>query len=66
MNSLVTISQVCNPAGNVIVFSNYDGSKETTLGRLNIVVDVNIPNLKIGICSYEYDLLSILMFYQIS
>ena len=53
MNSLVTISQVCNPAGNVIVFSNYDGSKETTLGRLNIVVDVNIPNLKIGICSYE-------------
>lgn len=53
MNAFTTFSQVCNPAGNVIIFSNYDGSKETALGRLNIVVDVNIPNLKIGIVSYE-------------
>ena len=43
----------CNAVGNVVIFSNYDGSKETVAGRLNIDVDVNIPNLKIGICSYE-------------
>jgi len=38
---------VCNPAGNLMLFTNYDG------GHLNIVVDVNIPNLKIGVVSYE-------------
>lgn len=37
----------CNPSGNVIIYSNYDG------GVLNISVDQNIPNLKIGICTYE-------------
>jgi gliding motility-associated-like protein len=31
----------------LILFTNYDG------GELNIHVDVNIPNLKIGICSFE-------------
>jgi hypothetical protein len=40
-------SQSCNPTGNLIIFSNYDG------GELNIDVNVNIPNLKIGVCSYE-------------
>lgn len=40
-------AQTCNPNGNLIVFSNYDG------GQLNINVDVNIPNLKFGIVSYE-------------
>ncbi len=40
-------AQVCNPNGNIIIFSNYDG------GLLNINVDVNIPNLKIGVVSYE-------------
>jgi gliding motility-associated-like protein len=40
-------AQTCNPNGNLIIFSNYDG------GQLNINVDVNIPNLKIGIVSYE-------------
>lgn len=39
--------QVCNSNGNIVIFSNYDG------GFLNINVDVNIPNLKIGIVSYE-------------
>lgn len=39
--------QFCNPNGNLIVFSNYDG------GNLTINVDVNIPNLKIGVVSYE-------------
>ena len=37
----------CNPNGNLIIYSNYDG------GVLNINVDVNIPNLKIGVSSYE-------------
>src|SRR3954471_3520136 len=37
----------CNPNGNLVLFTNYDG------GVLNINVDVNIPNIKIGICSYE-------------
>ena len=38
---------ICNPIGNLAVFSNYDG------GILTINVDQNIPNLKIGICTYE-------------
>lgn len=38
---------VCDPSGNLVVFTNYDG------GEMTINVDVNIPNLKIGICSYE-------------
>lgn len=37
----------CNNTGNVIIYSNYDG------GMLKINVDQNIPNIKIGICSYE-------------
>lgn len=40
-------SQTCNPTGNIVVYSNYDG------GIININCDVNIPNLKIGICTYE-------------
>src|SRR5262245_13069015 len=38
---------ICNPSGNVVLFSNYDG------GVLNINVDMNTPNLKIGVVSYE-------------
>jgi len=38
---------VCDPSGNLVVFTNYDG------GEMTIDVDVNVPNLKIGICSYE-------------
>ena len=37
----------CNPDGNVVVYSNYEG------GVLNINVDQDIPNLKIGVVSYE-------------
>jgi hypothetical protein len=37
----------CNPAGNLWVYANYDG------GVLNINCDVNIPNIKIGVCTYE-------------
>lgn len=40
-------AQSCDPEGDWILFTNYDG------GNLNIVVDQNIPNLRIGICSYE-------------
>ncbi len=37
----------CVPNGNLFVYTNYDG------GVLNIDVNVNIPNIKIGICTYE-------------
>ncbi|MFN8393393.1 MAG: T9SS type A sorting domain-containing protein [Bacteroidia bacterium] len=37
----------CSSLGNLWVYANYDG------GVLNINVDVNIPNIKIGICTYE-------------
>lgn len=37
----------CYSSGNVIVYSNYDG------GYLNIDVDQDIPNLKIGVTTYE-------------
>lgn len=37
----------CNSSGNWLLFANYDG------GRLSIIVDQNIPNLKIGISTYE-------------
>lgn len=40
--------QTCNPqTGNVVIFANYDG------GTIHINCDVNIPNLKIGVCTYE-------------
>lgn len=38
---------ICNLNGNLLVYSNYDG------GILTINVDQNIPNLQIGICTYE-------------
>lgn len=37
----------CSPGGNLWVYANYDG------GVLNINVDVNTPNIKIGVCTYE-------------
>lgn len=37
----------CNTSGNIVLFTNYDG------GVLNINVNANIPNLKIGVVSYE-------------
>lgn len=48
MLSVFTFAQtICNSGGNLIIFTNYDG------GPLNINVDVNIPNLKIGIVGYH-------------
>jgi gliding motility-associated-like protein len=40
-------AQICNIDGNVIVYSNYGG------GIINIDIDQNIPNLKVGICTYD-------------
>ncbi|MFN9327531.1 MAG: hypothetical protein ACK6A5_19335, partial [Flavobacteriales bacterium] len=40
-------AQVCDPAGNLFLLSNYDG------GIVTINVDVNIPDLVIGISTYE-------------
>jgi len=40
-------AQFCNPSGNLIIYSNYDG------GTLNINIDQNIPNIRLGINSYE-------------
>ncbi len=48
-----SIPSSCTNDGNVMIFSNYDGSGNTVATRLNIDIDVDIPNLKIGICSYE-------------
>jgi hypothetical protein len=38
---------ICNPAGNLVIYSTGQG------GIININVDVNIPNLKIGICNED-------------
>ncbi|MDZ4822735.1 MAG: T9SS type A sorting domain-containing protein [Flavobacteriales bacterium] len=38
---------ICNPAGNIIIYSNYDG------GSLTINIDDNVADIKIGLCSYE-------------
>lgn len=44
--STIYSQTVCNQNGNLIVYSNYEG------GVITINVDQNIPNLKIGICTY--------------
>lgn len=38
---------ICDPNGNLVIYSNYEG------GALTINVDQNIPGLRIGICTYE-------------
>ena len=37
---------ICNPVGNLIIYSNYDG------GDFTINIDENIPDIRIGLCSY--------------
>lgn len=39
----------CDTTGNIIIYSNYDG------GTLRLSIDQNIPNLQVGIVSYEDD-----------
>ena len=46
-HALAGAQTICNTNGNLMLYTNYDG------GTLTINVDQNIPNLKIGICSYE-------------
>jgi hypothetical protein len=48
ISTAISAQAICNANGNVIIYSNYDG------GALTINVDQNIPNLKIGIVSYEF------------
>jgi gliding motility-associated-like protein len=43
----IPCGNVCDPSGNLVIYSNYDG------GILTINVDQNIPNLIVGICTYE-------------
>jgi hypothetical protein len=43
----IPCGNTCDPNGNLIIYSNYNG------GILTVNVDQNIPNLKIGICTYE-------------
>jgi len=43
----------CDTTSNIVIYSNYDG------GTLTINVDQNIPNLKIGVVSYEYSVITI-------
>lgn len=44
----VSAQSLCSAQGNVILYSNYDG------GPLVIDVDENIPDLRVGIVSYEF------------
>lgn len=44
---VVSAQGICNEAGNLIIYSNYDG------GDLVINIDENIPDIRIGLCSYE-------------
>jgi len=44
---LASAQSICNPGGNLIILTNYDG------GPVQINVDEDIPNLKIGLSSYE-------------
>jgi GEVED domain/PKD domain len=43
----VVAPQLCGSAGNVIIYANYDG------GAMTINVDQDIPDLRIGVCTYE-------------
>ncbi|MGF1566422.1 MAG: PKD domain-containing protein [Flavobacteriales bacterium] len=51
--STLVLAQNCSPGGNIAIFANYDG------GVLNINCDANIPNLKIGVVTYEWTQINI-------
>ena len=46
-STFINAQIICGENGNLIIYSNYDG------GIVTINVDANIPDLKIGICTYE-------------
>lgn len=43
----VSAQGICNPDGNIIIYSNYNG------GTIQINIDEDVPDIKIGLCSYE-------------
>lgn len=43
----LSAQDICHTDGNVIIYSNYEG------GHITIDVDVDIPDLKVGICTYH-------------
>ena len=45
--SISSAQLTCDSIGDLVIYSNYDG------GILTINIDQNIPNLKVGICTYE-------------
>ncbi len=47
LTACASVAQFCNTSGNVIIYANYDG------GAITINVDQDIPNLHIGVCTYE-------------
>ncbi len=47
LNNKATTPTICSDEGNLLLYSNYNG------GPLHIDVDVDIPDLKIGITSYK-------------
>ena len=51
--STLVLAQNCSSGGNIAIFANYDG------GVLNINCDANIPNLKIGVVTYEWTQINI-------
>ncbi len=53
ITATLSAQSFCDPQGNVVIYSNYDG------GEMVINVDQNIPNLKIGILSYEFSRIEI-------
>lgn len=50
---LAAQTNFCTPQANVAIYSNYDG------GLLLINVDQNIPNLHIGVVSYEFSRITV-------
>ncbi|MDA0972883.1 MAG: gliding motility-associated C-terminal domain-containing protein [Bacteroidetes bacterium] len=53
ISSNISAQQICNTTGNLIVFSNYEG------GSLDVVIDEDVPDLKIGVTSYDATSLNI-------
>ncbi len=47
LSAVISAQGICNPSGNILIYSNYDG------GNITINIDENIPDIRIGLCSYE-------------
>ncbi len=51
-SSKIFSQSVCNPAGNIIIYSNYDG------GELNINIDENIPDKSLSAGIYLFEIIA--------